>query len=106
MGVVSFIFTFVIGIPSSIFRAYVACQLWAWFVVPQFHTAPLSKAVAFGIFLFLETVHPTRIDLDEDEGYSKKEKYVRHGVKTLLWPLITAMGWLSGYIVHLIATRA
>lgn len=38
----------VIGFFISLLDAYVFSRLWAWFVVPQFHVATMSVAVAFG----------------------------------------------------------
>lgn len=50
---------FVIAIQVAV-GAYTLRALWAWFVVPTFHVAPLALAAAAGLDLLVTFVVPSR----------------------------------------------
>jgi len=75
--------------------AFVAVHLWAWFVVPTFGLAPLSKSAAFGISLLigLWTHQNSTGHKDEREASEKIIEYAAHIISP--WFVL-----LLGYICH------
>lgn len=81
---------------SSFADAYVLMRLWGWFVVPQFHVAPLSLAVAIGLdamWLLFRTM----------PGKQTKEQLAEWQIRDSVLPIIMKPGTALaiGYLAHL-----
>lgn len=53
MRLIKFALYVPLALLSAYFRAYVLAQMYAWFVVPTFHTPPITPAAAYGIATLL-----------------------------------------------------
>ena len=76
----------------SIYRGFVLCKLWVWFITPIFNCRPLTLAEAIGFSIVVYFLTPTN-------SQASKEKWdLKMKVQMALGPLI-ALG--IGYVVHL-----
>ena len=55
-----------LGIPLSIWWAYVAKTLWWWFVVPTLHLPPIGMVQALGLALIVGLLRTHDYDKDDD----------------------------------------
>ncbi len=94
LAVIGFLVTLIL---SPIWMGYVLSTLWTWFVVPAFHTHPISIALAIGLSLVMG-MFMSRYSPDE-EGKEKKH-FAYSMVYAFLYPLL-ALG--MGAIVHAFA---
>jgi len=84
---------------STLYFAVVIRQLWAWFIVPAFHMAPLSLVTAAGIDTLVSVLRPppeSATEKDEDLG-----DLLKRGLKRVAtYPTICL---LTGWAIHLFA---
>jgi hypothetical protein len=74
---------------SMALRGLVLCQMWAWFIVPQFHAQPLRIPVALGISSMISLlVTPSPKKGEESESVWKTVTF------SIIGSLLTLlMGW-------------
>lgn len=78
---------------SCLWTAWVVTRLWSWFVVPQFHMAPLSLTAVIGLnALILLYRHMPSTKQAKEESWSDL------WLRALLIPAV-ALG--VGYVAHL-----
>ena len=86
---------------AVLLRAWVFTQLWLWFVVQQFHVAPLPMLVAYGLTLLVALLvphNPPKSDpIDTVEGAIT-------GTMTALIQMLmpSLVSWGCGLIAHLL----
>lgn len=77
---------------SNILKGFVLAKLWFWFVVGQFHVAPLPIAVALGICTLLQLMIQVQVHKSEKEGLDAVYESV---VPTIAGPLFALiLGWI------------
>lgn len=86
----------IILVPSIFVRLWALCTMWAWFAVPQFNVAPLTKLSAFGLSMFITLMGSSSYKSDEAETDKKRMahfvKAFNHG---LTFPaLIVLVSWI------------
>ena len=74
---------------STMWSSWVVTRLWLWFVVPQFHMAPIPLPVVIGLHAMFSLYVRTS---------SKKPEWIDLWLHSLLTPAL-ALG--IGYIAHL-----
>lgn len=87
-------FFMVFSIVNTIIYGYVLTKLWAWLVVPLFHTEPISLIAATAIVLILGMIQHPYIGRHEKENESVAEK-IWYCVATISRPWLYL---LFGYI--------
>ncbi len=80
---------------TSAWSGFVLVKLWAWFIVPQFHAAPLSITTAIGIALITGL-------LCKAPGRGKDEEW-KAGVSIAVMLIVPTIALLFGWIVTLFA---
>jgi len=65
-----FVFGLLIGALGVFSHAYAAVILWRWFVIPLFHSNPLTWNVAYGLILLLGIMHATISPEQKDKSFS------------------------------------
>lgn len=86
----------IVGIPATLWRAYVLKTLWWWYLTPA-GVPSISMKTAIGLMLVigLITFKASRKDIKEEEKSYTKEDYIRSVVLSALLPLaILFFGWL------------
>jgi hypothetical protein len=93
MAVAPFMFALIIlaVMPLALWDAYAATKLWAWFVVPVFHSPALGIWQMYGLFLVVATFKSSRYIKDQ------KTDWKTLFVMEILGPPLAI---LVGYIVH------
>jgi cytochrome bd-type quinol oxidase subunit 1 len=77
---------------AAILRGFVLVKMWSWFVVPQFHCAPLRIPVALGLagLIWLLTYHEL-----PDEKEDESTRMARSIAGAFLLPLLALFfGWI------------
>lgn len=93
-------FIFVLAIPLVAYFiwsfAFVAVQLWNWFIIPFFHVGPVTvlQMAGIGCFVRLFTFSLSNTSIDTDKPWSQIAAEL---VGYLLMPWMTLLG---GYIIH------
>ena len=72
-----------------VLEGWVATKLWAWFVIPQFHLAPLPITIAIGLSL-LVSVYRYSPSIPEEKGRDWKP-FAMIMAKPIL---LLGMGWI------------
>jgi hypothetical protein len=78
----------------SILGGFTIVKLWAWFVVPTFHLAPLSFFAALGLSALVSYFMPIPSTKDKKIGEVIKNGFIGNTIKT-----VVLLGF--GYIYHL-----
>ena len=79
-----------LGIGALVLHAWIVTVLWAWFIVPTFHIAPIGIASAYGLALFVLLFRYT-----PDPPNSNIEK-LRGLLKSLGFTLVVLVfGWVG-----------
>jgi hypothetical protein len=78
---------------------WVLCKLWAWFIVPHFHTEPLPFITALGVWLTVTFLTATIPRSRETNTGVSTEELSRRGLAVLTYPLFIL---LLGKIILLI----
>ena len=82
----------IIAVPLvTILQGFALKQLWAWFVVPQFHLTPLSIPVALGIALTAHYLTTNASAKHETYGFAEQLGIGTAGAAIVL---------LFGFIYH------
>jgi hypothetical protein len=78
----------VVGIPATLWRAYVLKTLWWWYLTPA-GVPGISMKTAIGLMLVigLITFRASKRDLDEEEGKYTRKDYIRSVVLSAFLPL-------------------
>lgn len=86
--------TIVILLVGTIWRGWVLCKLWEWFVVPTFHVDPLTLVQTIGLALLaFAIVRPADDPKEENKTLGERAVYIT--CKALLNPaFILLMGWI------------
>lgn len=69
---------------NSVAQGLTTCVLWRWFVVPQFHLAPLSVPVALGLGILVGMYSNTAPDTEEERRQSTVERLIGAVIKCLV----------------------
>ncbi len=83
-----------IFILSPIWTGFVFSILWGWFIVPIFHLASISIALAIGLGIAVRMITTTYEPQDKEKA---QENLIRGMIFWFIYPLI-ALG--MGAIVH------
>ena len=98
MRVVGWIVTVVIGIVlSSAWMGYVLSILWAWFISPIFHIAPITIPLAIGLSLVVRMLTNPGYEEPDEKQKNGKQQPIKFYVHAFLYPLFAL---LMGAIVH------
>ena len=81
------------AILSGILRGFVLKSLWSWFIVPQFHIAPLTVPVALGISVI--------VGLLTTDTTKAKDNTQTSGIMLAVSIMFTSLCWGMGWIYHL-----
>lgn len=74
---------------TVVLNGFVLCKLWLWFVVPQFHLAPLTIPVALGISVLVGMLTHQQTPRDKTSGVWTSIAFA------ILLPLFTlSVGWV------------
>lgn len=88
-----FAFTIILRTAGAFCRGWAGRLLWLWFVVPQFHLAPLSWVTAYGLCLVCAILVSTPVPEYEDDSYKARvSRSLAYGVFAPL--MILGVGWL------------
>jgi hypothetical protein len=98
MIILLIILAFFFGFLASIFQAFVAIQLWAWFIVPTFGLPPLGLVTAMGITLLISLLFKSRIDTGDKDVDDVLQSHGRNLMTSVIISVVT-LG--VGYIYQL-----
>ena len=90
----SFVWKFAMWLPTPFLRGFVLAHFWAWFIVPTFHVAPISAAVAYGIagLAYIAVSTPDLADAEKD--WDAQKWFVRIFTTGYVLPVMSlVMGW-------------
>lgn len=97
------VFSTLINIPIAIYQAFVASQLWGWFVMANFSVPNLTIVDFLGLILFFNLLLTSMyifVGLSNiPESYEKKMEQIF--CRLFAWVLIVSLTLLTGYIYHL-----
>jgi len=87
-----------VAVPINI---YVFMRLWAWFIVPTFHTSPLTIAQALSLFVFIKWLTPSVNTRKSRVNFWEKSNFWKRALKAI--PAAIANGAIMlgiGYAIH------
>ncbi len=80
-------------LPVAWLRGFVICKLWGWFIVPQFHAAPLALVSAVGVSLIVAIL------TFQANGYKYSEDPLVNAISLISTNvLMSLLGWLGGWV--------
>ncbi len=83
---------------SPIISGFVFTKLWAWFIVPIFHTQPLRIVEAIGIMVLINFVRIKREKNDEEEEFL--EAFIKNVIfVTVTSACILLYGWILSLFI-------
>lgn len=91
---------FIISPIVGILRAYVATRLWLWFIVSQFHIAPISIPVAYGLLCLAALPQTTPAQSKAEPITSVADSLSKLFEALMLMFLPILIVWFCGYIAH------
>jgi hypothetical protein len=84
-----FLLIVLFAIPSAVLRGYVLKVLWGWFIVPQFHVAPLRIPVALGISGLVAL-----LTADTSSKHESRESWESLVIAVFISLFAWGMGWI------------
>jgi hypothetical protein len=101
MIILLIILAFFFGFIASLLQAFVAIQLWMWFIVPTFGLPPLGLVTAMGITLLISLLFKSRADTADTGDKDMGEVFEGHGRNLMTSVIISAVTLGVGYIYQL-----
>ena len=98
MIILLIILAFFFGFITSLLQAFVAIQLWMWFIVPTFGLPPLGLVTAMGITLLISLLFKSRTDTGDKD---MDEVLEGHGRNLMTSVIASVATWWLGFLYQL-----
>ncbi len=73
---------------ACVLEGWVATKLWAWFVIPQFHLAPLPLAIAIGLSFLISVYRYSPAAPEKESDWKPLGMIIAKPM------LLLGMGWI------------